>query len=314
MRPQTALVLQFREKTSGVHPHRVPQNTPHTGFLMAGTRKKIVVILLAAFLCLGIAVPAYATQRRAASKRATKPEPAATVVEVVPPPAPLTLEQQPASPPRISYQGGQLTITAHNSTLGDILRGVHAQTGAAMDVPGNATERVVGRFGPGPAREVLAALLNGSHFNYVMLGSAANPDGLERVILTSKAGGVEASSVAQLASQPVAPTRPSVEPQEDAQDGNGDEDFSDDQLAEQPGDEAQPDQNQDASQQQPDQQQQQQQGFPNGQPGIRSPEQLLRELQQRQLLQQQQGTQPQGQPPTGFPVPPGQQPQPQPPQ
>jgi hypothetical protein len=279
---------------------------------MARTQKKIVAILWTVLLCLGIALPAYATQRRAASKRAPKPEPAATVVEVVPPPAPLTLEQQPASPPRISYQGGQLTITAHNSTLGDILRGVHAQTGAVVDVPGNATERVVGRFGPGPAREVLAALLNGSHFNYVMLGSAANPDGLERVILTSKAGGGETSSVA-LASQPVAPPQPSVEPQEDAQDGNGDEDFSDDQMVDQPGDEAQPDQNQDANQQQD--QQQQQQGFPNGQPGVRTPEQLLRELQQRQLQQQQQGTQPQGQPPTGFPVPPGQQPpQPQPPQ
>ena len=45
-------------------------------------------------------------------------------------------------------------------------------------------------LGPGPARDVLAALLNGSHFNYVMLGSAAHPDSVDRLILTSKSGGV----------------------------------------------------------------------------------------------------------------------------
>jgi hypothetical protein len=262
---------------------------------MAGTQKKIVVILTVTLLCLGVAVPAYGTQRRAAPKRVAPPEQAAPVVEVVPAPAPLTLEQQPASPPRISYQGGQLTITAPNSTLGDILRGVHAQTGAAVDVPGNATERVVGYFGPGPAREVLAALLNGSHFNYVILGSVTNPGGVERVVLTSKAGGGETSPVAQFANQPSASGQLSVEPQE-APAGAIGGGLSDDQLAEQPGDEGQSDQDD-------DQQQEQQQ---LQQPGVRGPEQLLRELQQRQ--QQQQGNPTQGQP-----LPPGQQP-PQPPQ
>jgi hypothetical protein len=33
---------------------------------------------------------------------------------------------------------------------------------------------------------VLASLLNGSHFNYVLLGSAQNPLALDRVILTSR--------------------------------------------------------------------------------------------------------------------------------
>jgi hypothetical protein len=269
---------------------------------MAGTQKKIVVILMATLLCLGGAVPAYGRQRRAAPKRVAPPEQAAPVVEVVPAPAPLTLEQQPASPPRISYQGGQLTITAPNSTLGDILRGVHAQTGAAVDVPGNATERVVGHFGPGPAREVLAALLNGSHFNYVMLGSVTNPGGVERVVLTSKAGGAPTPSAAQFANQPVASSQLSVEPQEaPAANGGG---SSDDQVAEQPGDEGQSDQDDDQQQQE---QQQLQPGFPNGQPAVRSPEQLLRELQQRQQQQQQ------GNPTQGQPLPPGQQQPPQPP-
>ena len=92
----------------------------------------------------------------------------------------------PASPPEVQFHQGQLTIKASNSTLGDILRGVCRETGASEEVTGDATERVIGRFGPGPARDVLASLLNGSHFNYVLLGSAQNPLALDRVILTSR--------------------------------------------------------------------------------------------------------------------------------
>lgn len=95
-------------------------------------------------------------------------------------------EQMPASPPEVQFHQGQLTIKASNSTLGDILRAVCRETGASEEMTGNATERVIGRFGPGPARDVLASLLNGSHFNYVLLGSAENPLALDRVILTSR--------------------------------------------------------------------------------------------------------------------------------
>jgi len=58
---------------------------------------------------------------------------------------------------------------AHNSTLADVLRAVRKLTGAEMEIPPNATERVVADIGPGPARTVLAELLNGTHFNYVMV-------------------------------------------------------------------------------------------------------------------------------------------------
>ena len=95
----------------------------------------------------------------------------------------------PAVPPQVQYSQGQLTIVAENSTLADILRGVRKQTGAVVEIPPNATERVVAHLGPGPARDVLATLLNGSHFNYVMMGSPAHPDSVDRLILTSKTGG-----------------------------------------------------------------------------------------------------------------------------
>jgi hypothetical protein len=54
-------------------------------------------------------------------------------------------------------------------------------------MPTNPTERVVGEFGPGPATEVLASLLNGSHFNYVLLCSPQDATSLDRVILMNKA-------------------------------------------------------------------------------------------------------------------------------
>ena len=119
----------------------------------------------------------------------------ATPVVTAAPQAPPTLSQLPATPPQVSYQNGMLTIVAQNSTLGDILREVHRTTGASIEVPPNATERVVGRMGPGPATDVLASLLNGSSFNYVLLGSETDPTRLASVMLTMKTGGADTGPV-----------------------------------------------------------------------------------------------------------------------
>ena len=83
------------------------------------------------------------------------------------------LDSMAPVPPQVSYQNSQLTIIAPNSTLGDILRAVRKQTGAEIEIP-HCDERVVTHLGPGPAREVMAELLNGSRFNYVLLGSPAD--------------------------------------------------------------------------------------------------------------------------------------------
>lgn len=203
----------------------------------------------------------------------------------VPSAPPLRPEQLPASPPEVQFQRGQLTILASNSTLGDILRAVHQQTGASVDVPGNATERVVGQFGPGPARDVLASLLNGSHFNYVLLGSAENPVGLDRVILTSRSGnGSEQSAAAVGASMPQSQPNPAamVVPQPDDSDDAASDDTSEAPDATDADDQGNAAQGDDQPQQPP----------PNalGQPsGVKTPEQLLQELQQRQQQLQQQG-------------------------
>lgn len=206
-----------------------------------------------------------------------------------PPAPPPTLEQEPAIQPQVAFANGQLTITAQNSTLGEILRAVRNRTGASVDVPANATERVVGRFGPGPARDVLASLLNGTHFNYVLLGSAADPNALERVVLISKSGGTENTQVNQASaaqpnvSQPPAPmpagevaTEPTM---------TDDEDPAQDQQPAQDVDQS----NQEEAPQQPNPL--------SPPPGVRTPEQLLQELQRQQQQQQQQSA------PQGFPTP-----------
>jgi hypothetical protein len=201
-------------------------------------------------------------------------------------PVPVPMTQLAAKPPQVSYQGGMLTIVADNSNLGDILREVHRLTGATIDVPSNATERVVTHLGPGPARDVLADLLNGSTFNYVMLGTTSDPASVASVMLTMKPAGSggntqTAANVYQPAPQTYAVQQGVMPPgagpggpvvQQPASDDEADaEDKDEDDSA----DEAQGDQAQngatppsaDGSQ-------------PN--PGVKTPEQILEMLRQRQ--------------------------------
>jgi hypothetical protein len=241
------------------------------------------------------------------------------------------LEQMPAVAPQVTYQGEQLTVVASNSTLGDILKAVHAQTGAQIDLPGNGAERVVGHFGPGPARDVLSSLLNGSHFNYVLLGSEANPQSLDRVILMAKSSAPADSGPVQEAANPAPnypgpgmpppgamnmlgrpmPGRPGMVPPngagntqvvqgEDATDDSADATDSDDSDSTDADDQS--DQTDEADdQQQGDQAAADGEQAAPGQQGVKTPEQMLQELQQQQQQQQQQGVQPGGAAP-GTPV------------
>ena len=286
-------------------------------------KTRIVLIVLAGCLVMAATAQAAANSAKRATKEAPVPEvPGAR-------PAPQTLEEMAAVPPQVTYQGEQLTVVAPNSTLGDILKAVHAQTGAQIDLPGNGAERVVGHFGPGPARDVLSALLNGSHFNYVLLGSETNPRALDRVILMAKSSAPADSSPVQEAANPT-PTYPGpgmpppgamnmmgrplpggrgmVPPNgnagntqvvqgEDAPDDTADADSSDDSDSTDADDST--DQTDQADDAQPGDQAAADGDQANqGQQGVKTPEQMLQELQQ----QQQQGAQAGGAPPPGTPV------------
>lgn len=225
-------------------------------------------------------------------------KPNAAIPAPVTSPIPLTPAQMPATPPTVAYKAGQLTVTAPNSTLGDILREVRKQTGASIDIPGNATERVMGVFGPGPARDVLGAILNGSHFNYILLGSATSPNSLDRVMLFVKTAPAPVNQQTTAQAQ----TPPPAAPPGGAQ-AEGGLDFGDNSADnQQEGTDIFGSADDQSNQAQDEQQQGQPNPFGAQGNGVKTPQQLLQELQQQQQ-QQQQGQDGQQQNPDGvFPA------------
>lgn len=239
-----------------------------------------------------------AAAQKVAHKKPANPAHVTPVAQPVVPPGPLTpltLAQMPSLPAQVSYHNGQLTIISQNATLGDILRMVRTQTGATVEVPPNATERVVGQFGPGPSRNVLASLLDGVNFNYILLGSPTSPDTVERVIVTAKSGPPDASPgmTASNISQPGYPTPNRAQVPQD------NDDMSADEISDEVG-EAEQEPPPDTSGNPPQIEGAQQGGE---QPQVKTPEQMLQELQR-----QQQQPQRQGMPPQGYPTPQQQQP------
>ncbi len=105
----------------------------------------------------------------------------------LPPPvvaAPASVVPSPPSPPVVTYEKGLLTISASNSTLRDILLGIRRQTGAEIDIPPQAEDRVFTRLGPGPPRDVVHSLLvRFPRFNYLIVGSRDDPNRLGQVVL-----------------------------------------------------------------------------------------------------------------------------------
>ena len=199
-------------------------------------------------------------------------------------------------PPQVVYQNGELTIVAPNSTLGDILRAVRKQTGAEIEIP-DAKERVVTRLGPGPAREVMVELLNGSRFNYVLLGSAQDASALTRVVLVAKTGDITTDN-----SRPAQPGQPPVNEAANRGDQAPPPEVSDAEV---------PEENVEDNAEQPPPEAEQP-ATPADQPEVKTPQQMLQEMQQRQLQMQQQlqqHQQPPGQPPSPGQVPPAQPPQ-----
>ncbi len=233
--------------------------------------------------------------------------PPAALVEPQPTPAPPpTLSQQPPNAPQVNYRNGLLTVTANNSTLSDILSQVRNKTGASIEFPDSLSqERVAAVVGPAPAPQVLATLLNGTRFDYILLGMNGRPDLLQRAIITSRQSPGAAATAAVAAPQ----ARPATPPAAGEEEPEAPE-----ETVEQPEEVPQPQPQPPPAQAQPGQPpvpQQQfpqqpfpQQQFPQQQPQAgeqpqpgqpKTPEQLLQELQRMQQQQQQQQQQPQQQ-------------------
>lgn len=100
---------------------------------------------------------------RAKRKAATV---AATPIE---PPTPTPPAEQPATPATIDFKNGLLSVRAKNSSLVSILTQIQQQTGLVIDGL-NRDQRVYGQYGPGSISSTLSALLDGSGYDFVIVG------------------------------------------------------------------------------------------------------------------------------------------------
>jgi hypothetical protein len=161
-------------------------------------------------------------------------------------------------------------VDAANSSLQQIMKDVATATGAKITGL-NADQRVFGTYGPGPARDVISQLLDGSGYNVLMIGDQGQ--GTPRQIV--------------LSGQPTGPAPSAMNNQA----SNADDSAADEEPPPPPP----------PMQQQPPQQNAPGNASPNNGfgPGAqpRTPQQILQEMQQRQQqieqMQQQQRNNPQ---------------------
>lgn len=102
-------------------------------------------------------------------KAAAKPVPETIAAQPPASPAPIWPANQPPNKARVSWDSRGLEIEASNSSLNQILRQVAADTGTKVEGLTH-DQRIFGSYGPGPGRDVLLKLLDGSGYNVLMTG------------------------------------------------------------------------------------------------------------------------------------------------
>lgn len=105
----------------------------------------------------------------AASASGANKTPGVVLTSASPEPVP---EAPPKPPLEVTFHNGLLRIHTERATLAQVLFEVQRLTGAEIAIPAGAeSEEIAAELGPAPAREVLAALLNGSRYNFIFVGN-----------------------------------------------------------------------------------------------------------------------------------------------
>ena len=143
------------------------------------------------------------------------------VEAIIPPTA-----QTASGVPQVTYEDGELTIIAENVLLSDVLMALHKCMGAEIDLPPGLSggQHVWVQLGPGPARRVVSDLLSGTELNFVIQGSATDPDGIRMISLMSRtkttngglAEGTQAGRTGNRGSMPSEAAAPDVPEQDTA--------------------------------------------------------------------------------------------------
>lgn len=187
-----------------------------------------------------------------------KPVAAVTPAPQPPPPVPVAPpppdwpKDHPPSAATVVFDSRGLFIVASNSSLSQILKDVSIDTGAKVEGLDSGDQRIFGTYGPGPARDVLSQLLDGSGYNVMLIGDRGQGTP-RRILLSPQAGSAAAQNAANKA--PASPRNEDTE-------------------ADQPAPEPEPQ----AEQEPP-------QPGPNGAVPpvpVRTPQQIMQEIEQRQ--------------------------------
>jgi hypothetical protein len=112
---------------------------------------------------------------------------------------PPSLLDKPAEVPRVTLNAGSLSVNANNSSLSEILKNLATSTGMTVDGFDKDT-RVFGVYGPGRPTDVIASLLDGAGYNFLMVGSTVA--GTPREIVLTTRGNAPISAPQPSSSQP----------------------------------------------------------------------------------------------------------------
>jgi hypothetical protein len=168
-------------------------------------------------LAFSASLPAQSTHPPQATVQATSNLPATPTTTPETPPVPLTPLQRPPQRAQVTYADGALSVIANNASLNQILRQIASETG--MKITGGVTdERVFGQYGPDNLGQVLAALLNGTGSNMILVDH--DGDTPSELILTARQGGPTPPNpyaAAPNRSEPDEAPRRFVQPAPDAQ-------------------------------------------------------------------------------------------------
>jgi hypothetical protein len=120
------------------------------------------------------------------------PSPLTSLPQTAPParsaaPAATPAANVEPAPAKVTMASGKLTVTAQNSDLTAILQQISRASGMTIDGLGK-TSRIFGVYGPGSPRDVLTDLLDGSGYNFEMLGGT-NGSAPRKLVLTEKTAG-----------------------------------------------------------------------------------------------------------------------------
>jgi len=113
--------------------------------------------------------------------------------------------QPPANAPIAQLTNGKLIIRANGQDFAAVLESIRSVSGFTVEMPpGGESEPVFLNMGPASVTDALVALIEGTNYNYFIVGSAKDPLTVKRLILTERTTQGPATLVASSQGAPVA--------------------------------------------------------------------------------------------------------------